>query len=48
MAMIRLVYDAMFRALWLNVCAKAEQIEQAAEDELNWLRIPVRDDIKRA
>ncbi len=48
MAMIRLVYDAMFRALWLNACAKAEQIEQAAEDELNWLRIPVRDDIKRA
>ena len=48
MAMIRLVYDAMFRALWLNACAKAEQIEQAAQDELNWLRIPVRDDIKRA
>ena len=38
----------MFRALWLNACARAEQIEQAAEDELNWLRIPVRDDIKRA
>ena len=48
MAMIRLVYDAMFRALWLNECAKAEQVEQAAEDELNWLRIPVREDIKRA
>jgi len=48
LAMVRLVYDAMFRALWLRACADDEQVEQASRDELNWLRIPVRDAIKRA
>src|SRR5262249_25961591 len=48
MAMIRLVYDAMFRSLWLRAVASDEQVELASQDELNWLRIPVRNDIKRA
>jgi hypothetical protein len=47
LAMVRLVYDAMFRALWLRAVATEDQVEQASRDELNWLRIPVRDDIKR-
>jgi hypothetical protein len=47
LAMIRLVYDAMFRALWINAVATDEQVELAGDDELNWLRIPVRNDIKR-
>jgi hypothetical protein len=47
MAMIRLVHDAMFRALWLNAVATDEQVEQVSNDELDWLRIPVRNDIKR-
>jgi hypothetical protein len=46
-AMIRLVFEAMFRALWLNAVASDQQVEQAAEDKLDWLRIKVRDDIKR-
>ena len=46
-AMLRLVFEAMFRALWLNAVASDEQVEQAAEDKLDWLRIKVRDDIKR-
>jgi hypothetical protein len=48
MAMIRLVYDAMFRALWLRAVASDDQVKLASNDELNWLRIPVREDIKRA
>jgi hypothetical protein len=39
LAMVRLVYDAMFRALWLRAVATEEQVEQASRDELNWLRI---------
>jgi hypothetical protein len=46
-AMIRLVFDAMFRALWLRAVATDEQVEQAATDDLEWRGIPVRDDIKR-
>jgi hypothetical protein len=47
LAMIRLVWDAMFRALWLNAVATDEHVEQASNDELDWRRIPVRNDIKR-
>ena len=47
MAMIRLVYDAMFRALWFSAAADDEQVEQASTDDLDWQRISVRNDIKR-
>jgi hypothetical protein len=47
-AFVRLVYDAMFRALWINKCACVEQIEQASRDELQWRMGQVRDDIKQA
>ena len=47
LAMIRLVFDAMFRALWLRAVATDEQVEQAATDDLEWRGIPVRADIKR-
>jgi Family of unknown function (DUF6988) len=47
LAMIRLVFDAMFRALWLRAVATDEQVEQAAIDDFDWRGIPVRDDIKR-
>jgi len=47
-AVVRMVFDAMMRALWLNACAESEQIEQAAEDELDWRKIRLRADIKRA
>jgi len=47
-AMVRLVIDAMLRALWINACATPEQVEQAANDELDWLRIRLRADIRRA
>jgi hypothetical protein len=47
MAMIRLVHDAMFRSLWLNAVATDEQVEQVSNDELDWRRISVRNDIKR-
>jgi uncharacterized protein DUF6988 len=48
LAIIRLLYDAMFRALWIRAVATEEQVEQASREELNWLRIRIRDDIKRA
>jgi Family of unknown function (DUF6988) len=35
-AVIRLVYDALLRALWINKVACPEQIEQASRDELRW------------
>jgi hypothetical protein len=48
LAMIRLVWDSMFRSLWLNAVATDEQVEQASNnDELDWRRIQVRKDIKR-
>jgi hypothetical protein len=47
LAMIRLVWDTMFRALWINAVATDEQAEQASNDELEWRHIPVRNDIKR-
>src|SRR5438552_8515571 len=35
-AMVRLVYDAMFRAFWINKVATEQQIEQATRDELGF------------
>jgi hypothetical protein len=46
--MIRLVWDAMFRALWLHGVASDEQVEQASNDDLEWRHIAVRNDINRA
>jgi hypothetical protein len=47
LAMVRLVWDAMLRALWLSACANDEQVEQASRDELMFPMGDVRDDIKR-
>jgi len=48
LAMVRLVYDAMFRALWLRAIATKEQVEQARRDELKFPSMDkVRGDIKR-
>jgi Family of unknown function (DUF6988) len=47
-ALVRTVFDAMLRALWINAVATPEQIEQASRDELNWQRIQVRDDVQHA
>jgi len=48
LAMVRLVWDAMFRALWLNACATDEQVEKAASPkDLEWREISVRNDIRR-
>jgi hypothetical protein len=47
-AFVRLVYDAMLRALWINKCACAEQIEQASRDKLHWQMGQVSDEIKQA
>ena len=35
-AMVRLVYDAMFRAFWINKVASDQQIDQAIRDELGF------------
>jgi len=47
LAMVRLVWDAMLRAVWLNACATDEQVEQASRDELMFPMGDVRGDIKR-
>src|SRR5262245_49887751 len=47
LAVMRLEYDAVLRALWLRAVATEEQLEQARRDELNWLRISIRHDIRR-
>ena len=47
LAMIRLVWDAMFHAVWLRAVATDEQVEQASRDELSFRMDKVRDDIKR-
>jgi len=46
LAMVRLVYDAMFRALWLGACANEEEVEQASRDKFPNM-FKMRDDIKR-
>ena len=47
LAMIRLVWDTMFRSLWLKAVATDEQVELASNDDLDWRRISLRNDIKR-
>jgi hypothetical protein len=46
-AMVRLVYDAMFRAFWINKVATAEQIERAIDDELGFHLEKILPEIKR-
>ena len=46
-AMVRPVFDTMFRALWINKVATEQQIEQARRDELTFLMGKIRDDIKQ-
>ena len=46
-AMVRLVFDPMFRALWINKVATEQQIEQASRDELCFPMGKIRDDIKQ-
>jgi len=48
-ALVRLVYDALLRALWINKVATEEQVEQATRDELKFPPMrALRDDIKKA
>jgi len=48
-ALVRPVFDAMFRAHWINKVASEEQIEQATRDDLKFPRMPrMHADIKRA
>jgi uncharacterized protein DUF6988 len=47
-ALVRPLYDIMFRALWIGAKATDEQVEQASRDELNWQRIRLFDEIKEA
>src|SRR5437773_6227387 len=46
-AMVRLVYDAMFRAFWINKVATDEQIERATRDELGFPLETICDEIKQ-
>ena len=46
-AMVRPVFDTMFRALWINKVATEQQIEQASRDELDFPIGKIRDDIKQ-
>jgi hypothetical protein len=45
-AMVRLVYDAMFRALWINKVATEQQIERAIDDKLGFDINKILDQIK--
>ncbi len=45
-AMVRLVFDAMFRALWINKVATEQQIEQAIDDKLGFRISKILDEIK--
>lgn len=46
-AMVRLVYDAMLRAFWINKVATEQQIEQATRDELGFPIEKICDEVKR-
>jgi uncharacterized protein DUF6988 len=46
-AMVRLVYDAMLRAFWVNKVATEQQIEQATRDELGFPLEKICGEIKR-
>jgi hypothetical protein len=44
---VRMVFDAFLRSLWINACATDEQIEQAARDTLIWPKMwKMRETIK--
>jgi hypothetical protein len=45
--MVRLVYDAMLRAFWINKVATEQQIEQATRDELGFPLENICSEIKR-
>src|SRR5262245_34377485 len=47
-ALVRPLYDIMFRALWIGAKATDEQVEQASRDELDWRQIRLFDEIKEA
>jgi hypothetical protein len=48
-ALVRTVFDAMLRALWINAVATPEQIEQASRDEFRFPPMhQMRADIKQA
>jgi hypothetical protein len=47
-ALVRSVFDSMLRAYWINKVATEQEIEQAISDELNWRRIDLRADAKKA
>jgi hypothetical protein len=48
-AMVRLVFDVYFRALWINRVATEQQIEQASQDEFKFPRMRrMLADIKQA
>lgn len=46
-AMVRLVYDAMLRAFWINKVATEQQIEQAIDDEFGFPLEKILAEIKR-
>ena len=46
-AMVRLVYDTMFRALWINKVATQQEVERASRDELDFPIRKICDDIKQ-
>ena len=46
-AMVRLLYDAMFRAFWINKVATEQEIEQATHDELGFPIEKICGEIKR-
>jgi hypothetical protein len=46
-AMVRTIFDSLFRALWINKVATEGQIEQASRDELKFPQMDkLREDIK--
>lgn len=47
-ALVRPLYDIMFRALWIGAKATDEQVDQASRDELDWRRIKLFNEIKEA
>ena len=47
-ALVRVVWEAMLRALWINKVASSEQIERASRDEWKWNMTQVHIDIKKA
>ena len=48
-ALLRAVFEAYWRALWINRVATSEQIEQASRDELRFPKMQkMRDEIKQA